>query len=275
MIAPLGLRQHGDSGVIMKKIFAAAIGLASLIAAPAMAADIAVKAPRYKAPPLPVRVFSWTGCYIGGNVGGVWAHKEWSSAEPGLGGGIPLGTSFGSHDPSGFIGGFQAGCDYQFAGNWVVGIAGDYDWADAKASNANLIAPNMTDQSRVKGLASITGRVGYAWDRFLGYVKGGGAWERDDYTLYNVGIVQASASETRGGWTVGIGGEYAFTDWLSGFAEYNYYNFGTRTNSLVCGVGACFGGGLAAARFDIKETKSVFKVGLNARWGGGPVVAKY
>jgi outer membrane immunogenic protein len=264
--------------MIMKRIFAATIGLASLLAAPAMAADLPVKAPRYKAPPLPIRVFSWTGCYIGGNVGGLWAHKEWTNADPLLGGGgIPVGTSFGSHDPNSFIGGVQAGCDYQFAGNFVVGIAGDYDWADAKASNTNLIAAAMIDQSRIKSLASITGRVGYAWDRFLGYVKGGGAWERDEYSLFTAanGVTQATASQTTGGWTVGIGGEYAFTDWLSGFAEYDYYNFGTRTNTFVCAAGACFGPGVTAARIDVKETKSVFKVGLNARWGAAPIVAKY
>jgi outer membrane immunogenic protein len=261
----------------MKRILAATIGLASLIAAPAMAADLAVKAPMYKAPP-PIPVFSWTGCYIGGNVGGLWAHKEWTASDPVFAPAVPLGTSYGTHDPNSWIGGVQAGCDYQFAGGFVIGIAGDYDWTDAKASNGNL-APffaGFRDQSRIKGLASVTGRIGYAWDRFLGYVKGGGAWERDDYTLFNpAGVTFATASETRGGWTVGIGGEYAFTDWISGFAEYDYYNFGTRSNTLVCTAAFCFAPNISAARFDVKETKSVFKVGLNFRWGPRPVVANY
>jgi outer membrane immunogenic protein len=73
---------------------------------------------------------------------------------------------------------------------------------------------------------------------------------------------------------VGIGGEYAFTDWLSGFAEYDYYDFGNRDTGFVCTPGACVAG---AFTYNIKETKSVFKVGLNLRWGGGygPVVARY
>jgi outer membrane immunogenic protein len=250
----------------MRRILAATIGLASLIAAPAMAADLAVKAP------IPIRVFSWTGCYVGGNGGGVWAHKEWTNTDPLF----ATPGSYGTHDPNSWIGGVQAGCDYQFAGGFVVGIAGDYDWTNAKASNQNLVLVGFSDQSRIKNLASVTGRVGYAWDRFFGYVKGGGAWERDDYTLFTAtGIAFATASEIRGGWTVGIGGEYAFTDWISGFAEYDYYNFGTRSNTLTCAIfAACFGG-RDTSTFDVKETKNVFKVGLNFRWGPRPVVANY
>jgi hypothetical protein len=74
-------------------------------------------------------------------------------------------------------------------------------------------------------LASVTGRIGYGWDRFLGYVKAGGAWENADYNglASATGLVVSTTSATFGGWTVGIGGEYAFTDWLSGFVEYDYY----------------------------------------------------
>ena len=59
-------------------------------------------------------------------------------------------------------------------------------------------------------------------------MKGGGAWERDRYEFRTLGATFFSASQTRGGWTVGVGGEYAFTDSLSGFVEYNYYDFGDR-----------------------------------------------
>ena len=75
------------------------------------------------------------------------------------------------------------------------------------------------------------------------------------------------SSETRGGWTIGIGGEYDFTDWLTGFAEYDYYGFGTRTVGFPVGP--------LVANFDVKESKSVFKVGLNFKFGGAPVVARY
>jgi len=105
-------------------------------------------------------------------------------------------------------------------------------------------------------------------DRFLGYVKGGGAWEKDNYDFTGGGI-SFTASETRTGWTVGVGGEYAFTDWLTGFAEYDYYDFGTKTNSFTNSV-------LGTELIDIKERKSVAKVGLNIKFGGpGGVMSRY
>jgi outer membrane immunogenic protein len=235
----------------------AVTGLSVGLSQIAFAADLPVKAPPMVAAPVP---FSWTGCYVGGNVGGLLAHKDWTDRT--------LTPTFGfpqaSHDANSWLGGVQAGCNYQVSG-WVFGIQGDYDWTDAKGTNADLINTNASDQTRIRSLASVTGRVGYAWDRFLGYVKGGGAWERADYTMFYTatGVAFATASETRGGWTVGVGGEYAFTDWLSGFAEYDYYDFGTRKNTFIF----LPNGGLFSYT-DIKETNSVFKVGLNLRWGG-------
>ena len=68
----------------------------------------------------------------------------------------------------------------------------------------------------------------------------------------------SSTSGTRTGWTIGVGGEYAFTDWLSGFVEYNYYDFGTASNTFA---------GAFTAIADIKETNSVVKGGINIKFG--------
>jgi outer membrane immunogenic protein len=250
----------------MKKFIFASVALAASIAGPAMAADLAVKAPLYKAPP-PVVVFSWTGCYFGGNVGGLWVKKDFSVASiPG----VRSGTSLGGHDASSFTGGLQAGCNYQVS-NWVFGVQVDQNWADAKGSHIDPFFAGITDQSRTDSLGSVTGRVGYAWGRFLGYVKGGGAWEHDKYyaVFTATGVMAASASETRGGWTLGIGGEYAFTDNLTGFIEYDYYDFGTRAVTAVSPTGFAFG------NIDIRERKSVLKAGLNWKFGWWPVVARY
>jgi outer membrane immunogenic protein len=259
----------------MKKVLVATLAFSALVAGPAMAADLARPAPvPYKAPP-PVYFFSWTGCYVGGNVGGFWVRKEWFDR---IAGDPLFNTSFGTHDVTSWLGGGQVGCNYQFYGGWVVGIQGDYDWTNANGSNVNLLLPFLTDNSKVRALASVTGRVGYAWDRFLGYVKGGGAWERDDYNfITTAGFVTASASETRSGWTVGVGGEYAFTNWLTGFVEYDYYDFGTRNNTFVCaGAVACFLPAATTGTVGIREQKSVVKAGLNFLFGpGGPVVAQY
>ena len=254
----------------MKKILLAGVALTALIAGPAMAADLPVRAPAYKAPPPVVTYYSWTGCYVGGHVGGLWVSKDWSvnAADPFF----APGQNFGSHDVNGWLGGAQAGCNYQ-VGGWVFGIQGDYAWTGASGSSADLlngpIFPGSTIGSKVKGLSSVTGRVGYAWDRFLGYVKGGGAWEQDEYTWVAPGFTIGTVSQTRSGWTVGIGGEYAFTNNLSGFVEYDWYGFGTKSVSFFQGNGALWD--IA----DIKENKSVLKIGLNWKFGKGPVVANY
>jgi outer membrane immunogenic protein len=248
----------------MKKFLLAGVALSALVAGPAMAADLPVRAPAYKSPPPIITYYSWTGCYIGGHVGGLWVSKDWSDGDPLS----PIyGQNIGSHDANGWLGGAQVGCNYQ-VGGWVFGIQGDYAWTGASGSSADLVNVGGSISSKVKGLSSVTGRVGYAWDRFLGYVKGGGAWEQDDYTATAFGFI-GTASQTRSGWTVGIGGEYAFTNNLSGFVEYDWYGFGTKSATFTDQFGGLYG--IA----DIKENKSVLKIGLNWKFGKGPVVANY
>jgi outer membrane immunogenic protein len=252
----------------MKRLFLASVALAALITAPAIAADLRRPPPPvYRPPPPVVPVWTWTGCYIGGHIGGLWATKDWTDATPGS---FTFGQSIGSHDVDGWLGGVQAGCDYQFAGGWVIGIQADYAWTDADGSSVSLFNPNVDIRSNIDSLGSATVRLGYAWDRFLGYVKGGAAWEWDNHDFFhNVALVTLAESGDRRriGWTVGIGGEYAFTNYLSVFVEYNYYDFGTRDIAFTFGSIA-----------DIEETKSVVKAGLNFRfggWGKAPVAARY
>ena len=230
------------------------------LVSPAIAADM--RTPVYKVPPPVVPVWSWTGCYVGGHAGGLWARqKDWIVRTPG---GDFFGQSLGGHDADGWVAGVQAGCDYQFAGGFVIGIQGDYAWTDAEGSHDSAREFGVAYHSKVRSLATATGRFGYAWDRFLGYVKGGGAWERDDYWATTIVVGTAyTARETRPGWTIGVGGEYAFTNFLSGFVEYNYYDFGTTEIGFTPQLA-----GLRPAFVDIKETKSVVRGGLNFRFGG-------
>jgi outer membrane immunogenic protein len=246
------------------------LGMATLIAlaSPAMSADM--RAPIRKASPVGP-IWGWTGCYLGGHAGGLWAKaQDWIVRTPG---GAFYGQSLGQHEADGWLGGVQAGCDYQLAGGFVIGIQGDYAWANAEGSHDSAREIGVAYHSEVRSLTSVTGRVGYAWNRLLGYVRAGGAWERDDYWATTIILGTAyTARETRSGWTIGVGGEYAFTNFLSGFVEYSYYDFGTRTIAFTPQVA-----GLGPAFADIKETKNVVRAGLNFRFGGylGPVVAKY
>jgi outer membrane immunogenic protein len=254
-------------GRVMRKWLLGPAALLTLVQ-PAVSADL--RTPLYKAPP-PVPVWSWTGCFVGGQAAGFRAKSdEWIVRTPG---GDFFGQSLGGHAFSGWLGGVQAGCDYQFAGGFVIGLKGDYAWTDTAGGHDSTRETGVAYHSRVKSLASLTGRVGYVWERFLGYVRGGAAWERDEYWATTIILGTAyTAAETRPGWTIGVGGEYAFTDFLSGFVEYGYYDLGSRVISLTAQVA-----GLRQAFVEIKETKSVVRVGLNFRFGApaGPVAAKY
>src|ERR1700739_2272438 len=102
-----------------------AAALASTLAGPAFAADVPRGVPAESfAPP-----FSWTGCYLGGHLGGGWAQKNITDpvqlVQDGfLGAGSPVGVTSVATAPSGIVIGGQIGCDYQFASTWVIGIEG-------------------------------------------------------------------------------------------------------------------------------------------------------
>jgi outer membrane immunogenic protein len=213
-----------------------------------------------------VAVFTWTGCYIGGNVGGIWANNDWQDTVLG---------DFGSNTASGVIGGGQIGCNYQVA-SWVFGIQADYDWTNVNSNPANTVIPalvggpvaGLTDSTQHNTLASVTGRIGYSWDRWLGYVKAGGAWLNTSYAFQVSGVNVASDSATQTGWTVGVGTEYAFLNWLTGFVEYDYYGFGSVSPAgLVCATGApC---GFVTNSVGITTNVNVVKAGLNFKFGPG------
>jgi outer membrane immunogenic protein len=184
------------------------------------------------------------------------ANTDWVDEIPGD---PAFGSDFGSHASSGAIGGVQANCNYQIAA-FVVGIMGDYDWTSATGSNPNLLAPMLTDRTLVRSLASVTGRIGYAWDRLLVYAKGGGAFVRRDYSVVFPTGATSSLPENRGGWTAGLGVEYAFLDWLTGFIEYDHSRFASTASSFPCVGCRLFS---PAVSFDTTANINIFKLGVN------------
>jgi len=133
-----------------------------------IAADLRVKAPAMS----PAQC-SWTGCHIGGAL----SNDTTTSV---------FGVST-SHNSSGFVGGGQIGCDYQFAPGWVLEVEGRAAWTGLKSSSAGSVkfpAAGVTvpAQFTVSNdfLASATTRLGYSFvDRRLFYVKGGAAWTKE------------------------------------------------------------------------------------------------
>jgi outer membrane immunogenic protein len=158
----------------------------------AQAADLGVKRPVYTPAPPPVPVFTWTGFYFGGNIGGKWATNSSEDVTigpvagpvPGFPNGIPASTvSFSGGNASSFMGGGQVGYNWQ-TGPWVWGLEGDIDAQNLKrdqvvdglvVSGTNFV-PGDFFTLKSKWEASFRGRIGYAWDRFMLYATGGVAW---------------------------------------------------------------------------------------------------
>jgi opacity protein-like surface antigen len=184
-----------------------------------------------KAPPLPIpQVINWTGFYVGGFAGTTWG--QWDDHNIG---GDP--TQRVEPTLAGVMGGGQVGFNYQFANNFVVGAEFDAGWTNAEGSRScpNLFFVNcvyFTDW-----IATATLRAGYAYERALFYVKGGGAWAEHEYPIFSnlTGLVIGTANDTRSGWTVGAGFEFALTQNWSAGAEYNFMDFGTEHIVLTSG----------------------------------------
>jgi outer membrane immunogenic protein len=280
--SPTTIVSDFDEWGINMKNFAFGMLAAVAMTGSAFAADMA---PRYtKAPPPPpVVVYSWTGCYIGGNVGGGWERTRQTQIGKVDGTAVIPNNDFGSSTGSAVIGGGQIGCDYQFANNWVVGIQGMYDYGRISSSHVVPTAfpgfpvGSFTENIRVKDMWTVTGRVGYLFTpQLLGYVKGGGAWTSVDYvTNGNVPVFFNSENAfgvSRSGWTVGGGLEWMFARGWSVFGEFNYMDFGTKNVAFVSAPGTV---GLA----DVVRTKlevEQFLVGVNYKFNWAqPVVAKY
>jgi outer membrane immunogenic protein len=216
---------EGEGIVMRRQIFLTTVAFTA--AAPAFAADLAVKAPM-------VPGFSWTGCHIGGHIGGVVSEDRTTGV---------LGNSR-SFSSTGFVGGGQIGCDYQFAPRWIVGVEGQAAWTSLKNTHAGVVrnlamGTTLPSQFTLRNdfLASATARLGYSVaDHWLVYAKGGAAWtnEKIDVAFTNLqGVaVDPSATKTRTGWTVGTGVEWAFAAHWSSTVEYNYYDFGNHGATL-------------------------------------------
>ena len=196
----------------MKKLLLSGVAFVSLAAAPALAADLST-APLYKAP-LPAPAFTWTGCYIGGSVGGGYAwNTNINNVNTSAFGDLVPGQGF-AQSSSGFIGGGQIGCNYQLA-RFVIGMEGSYLGANMKGDYANPYnAADNVFTNKIDNVASVTARFGSAFDNWLFYTKAGWAGAHAKLSVVdNVGaaVGAGSASNWHNGFTVGSGVEYAFT----------------------------------------------------------------
>jgi outer membrane immunogenic protein len=254
----------------MKRFLLGSVALAAMIAGPAMAADMPLKAPP------PVVLYSWTGCYVGGHVGGKVGRAEHHYGANTLA--IAPGTQ--ATDPihmSGAVVGAQVGCQYQFAGGWLIGIEGDGSWTQADGQAAEPLFPPFRFQTTERWMATARAKLGYGWDKWMFYVTGGGAWAgvEENYWLNSfviAGQVGPANIQTNNlsGWTVGFGAEYALGYGWSIKGEYLYMEFGESTFFRPNQP-------LVFSEINVRLRQSVARFGMNYKfdWGYAPVVARY
>jgi outer membrane immunogenic protein len=229
------------------------ISAAALLASgTAFAADLGGPPP---APVPPPPIFTWTGFYIGADIGGIWTTDKLTETTTFF---SPPLTGSASLDGSGVIGGLHAGYNWQ-AGSWVYGLEGDFQATSLKTTSTCLIQDagvgnpspgacfaqangavytgyNFSTELPWQG--SVRGRLGYAFGNALLYATGGVAFAdiRTTYTTFG-GSTPGSESfdQTRAGLTVGAGLEYALSANLSARVEYRFSDFGTLTNPITSG----------------------------------------
>jgi outer membrane immunogenic protein len=237
--------------------FALALLASTALTGTAFGADIARTAP-VASQPVAYGV-NWTGVYLGAHIGGAWTNNNNDDY-----------YYYNYYDDNGsegsFIGGGQIGFNYQ-VGQWVFGVEGDISAADLGNKHAYYYAPNWYIGEKIDWLATLTGRIGYAWDNWLLYVKGGGAWagldDNRDYYYYS----GYNRDDTLSGWTVGVGVEWAWTPNWSVKLEYDYLSFDEDNNHYT------------NYHFNRNDEVHVVKLGVNYRFGGptavAPVSARY
>jgi outer membrane immunogenic protein len=223
----------------------AAVALGAGCAATASAADLS--APAYvKAPP----VWSWTGLYIGADVGAAWSNDDVSPTVFD-GGTFPRTNTLRQN---GWVGGGTVGYNFQ-TGHYVYGVESDLGYLGI--SNQKIDPPNEIDSIKSGFYADVTARLGYAVDNVLFYAKGGWAYYGGHgTTTVLAGAFTPTSSGTFNGWTAGGGIEYKWTPAWSFKAEYQHFDFGSATATLT-------GGGVFPYKNSL--TADTLKLGVNYR----------
>jgi outer membrane immunogenic protein len=242
--------------------------LAAAAVAAMSAANVAFAAELELPPPPPIKApahvvlppFTWTGVYLGGNLGGAWSQHSVTEQLYGL--------SFETGSSSGvFVGGGQAGFNYQ-SGWFVGGIEGDFDWASNNSNSVAIVVPKIGPNNLIKvtsdnqWIATLGARLGIAADNWLFYGKLGGGWA--GYNGFTVTDVTTGASFTgsighaRAGFLAGGGVEWAVTNnWT---VKLEYESLGLNSRRFTVPVGAPF---MIGDTFTGTRIIQEFKVGFN------------
>jgi outer membrane immunogenic protein len=196
--------------------------------------------------PQPVPYYSWTGFYIGGNIGEAWANGRVTDTF--------TGASWATNR-SGAIGGAQVGGNLQM-GNFVLGIESDFAWTALNGTGS--VIGGFQGSANTTWMTTVAGRFGVAMDRLLVYGKAGGGWAQVGATVTNVATgAVASNSSTKGGWLLGAGLEYAIAPQWTTKVEYDY--LGLQNSSFASPF-------VAGDSFNVNRNIQTVKFGINYKF---------
>jgi outer membrane immunogenic protein len=261
----------------MKRLLLATTSLLGLAASPALAADMAVKAR-----PMPCACECYAkqfdGWYVGVSGGGAKHIANRTDQDDFL----PFGTGTRVLEKWGGIVGGQIGVNWAKC-NTIWGFEVDGSWAWAR--NTLRLVPNDAPpgfdfelRTRFDSIFTARVRTGIAADNLLLYITGGlaAARFRTEYFAQIPGVdgftTSANISEWRWGWVAGFGTEWAWSPNVSIKSEVLYANFADRerTEQIQVDPGIFF-----PSSFTHSDAVWISRVGLNYRWGGAPVAARY
>ena len=226
------------------KLIGSAIAVSALLATTFAANAADIPRPVYKGVRSVIAYYNWTGFYAGINAGYGWGTSDWDIP--------PVQT-----DPKGFMVGGTLGYNYQ-TGSFVWGFEGDIAWSDVKGSvDCGL---GLTCETANRWLGTARGRLGYAFDRWLPYVTGGAAFGDVRASINPIGL---TATETRVGWTVGGGLEYAFLGNWTAKVEYLYVDLGSFDTGFT-----------APIQNNVSFKEHIVRGGLNYKFSG-PVFTRW
>jgi opacity protein-like surface antigen len=223
-------------------------------------APVSVRAPMY-----------WTGPYVGAHLGGGWGNDHWSDPfgddfilPPGAPTVVNVAGFGDSIHATGPLGGGQIGFNLQ-TGAWVIGAEADASAAHLRGENTCFTGLGGVDCMRsVDALGTVTVRGGYAWNRALAYVKGGGAWTSTTYSLNantnTLALGTGSTSSTVWGWTVGGGVEYGLTNNWTALVEYDHIEIPSTTVAFPT-VAV-----INAQSISVRQGIDMVKLGLNYKF---------
>ena len=220
----------------------------------------------------PVVTADWRGFYLGGNLGSGYGRDRSSLSVPG-----PFVDTF-NLAPDGFIGGVQAGYNWQ-AANWVFGVEADIQGSTLQDDKTCVLTcsavVSAAYDAKLPWFGTVRGRLGYSVGSTLFYATGGYAYGNVKTAITTnsfAGIVNNTFETTKSGWTAGAGIETPFIlfgllgpNWTTK-TEYLYVDLGNTSDNFIIGA--------VPATTTRSVTEHVFRTGINYHFNS-PVVAKY